>query len=106
MGVGRGPALLGCWEGPEVGDGQCPGLCRAGVRTPGCQRAVSEPAGVGGVCTLWYASRIPRTRVLVLIPAGFPRWRAGSLSMLLKLLSLLLDIKTVVYTLLWQASDP
>ena len=55
---------------------------------------------------MWYASRIPGTRVLVLIPAGFPRWRAGSLSMLLKLLSLLLDIKTVVYTLLWQASDP
>lgn len=106
MGVGRGPALSGCWEGPEVGDGRRPGLCRAGVRTPGCQRAVCEPAGIGGVCTLWYASRIPRTRVLVPIPAGFPRRRAGSPSMLLKPLSLLLDIKTVVYTLLWQASDP
>ena len=44
--------------------------------------------------------------MLVPIPADFPRCRACSPSTLLKPLSLLLDTKTVVYTLLWQALDP
>lgn len=83
-------------------------LAVLGVRTLGGQLAVSGACRYQGM--LWYAQN-PQDQVLVFYFLPLPvlqvsRRRAGSPSMLLKPLSLLLDIKTIAYTLPLAGSDP